>query len=96
MSIFTFGFGHECKCGRGLGGHYTVVEPDPETGDSARDRMYKTWARKWAFEYPTKEDAGVERWGIKEVITNFTDPTRCPCGQMDYAAAVPVSSEISE
>lgn len=77
-TVFTFGFGHECVCGRALGSCYTIVEPTDE--QTSRERMFARWGRKWAFDYPTTEAAGVDTWGMQLVPTNFSDLTRCPCG----------------
>lgn len=79
MPIFTFGFGHECKCGRPLGGHY-VERPD-------RESMVDLFGIKWAHEYASREDAGVDRWALKEIVVPI-DPLKCICGRgpsPDYA-----------
>lgn len=87
MSVFTFGGGHECECGRRLNNTYTTFEDDAE--QSARDKMFKAWGPKWSMEYPTTEEAGVERFAMPYFETNTTDPTRCRCGAGTPPAAEP-------
>jgi hypothetical protein len=69
--IYTFGWGHECKCGRPLRNCYTVL-PD-------RDTMVKMWGVKWAHEYESEEAAAT--WALKRIDTNRSDPLRCVCNR---------------
>jgi len=87
MSVFTFGGGHECECGRRLNNAYTTFEDDAE--QTARDKMFKVWEPKWSMEYPTAEEAGTERFGMTYFETNTTDPARCRCGAGTPPAAAP-------
>jgi hypothetical protein len=55
---FTFGFGHAHPNG------YSVIHG---TIDSSREEMGRRWGQKWAFQYPSAESAGVEKYGLHEV-----------------------------
>lgn len=67
--IFTFGFDHvHPKTGESLANCYIEV---PGDANSSRELMQEHFGVKWAFQYPTKEAAGVERHGLKEIL--FTD-----------------------
>ena len=55
---FTFGFGHAHPNG------YSVIHG---TFDAAREEMMRRWGRKWAMQYSSADDAGVERFGLHEV-----------------------------
>ena len=57
--IFTFGIDHP------LGRCYTVVRA--ATRDEARQRMFDVFGLRWAFQYDSREAAGVERWGLREI-----------------------------
>lgn len=64
--IFTFGFGHvHPDTGRSLANHYIVIWA--ESAQEARTKMYERFGQKWAFEYPSREAAGVERFGLIEL-----------------------------
>jgi hypothetical protein len=53
---FTFGLGTaNAKC-------YVVIH---DTWSSARREMVRRYGEKWAFQYPSAEAAGVERWGLR-------------------------------
>jgi len=56
---FTFGFGqlHENK--------YHVIEA--ENAGKAREEMFEKFGRKWSMMYNSAEEAGVERFGLKEL-----------------------------
>jgi len=55
--IFTFGYGQLHQ------GGYTVIEA--ETRNECRKEMHHRYGRKWAFQYDSEEDAGVERFGLR-------------------------------
>ena len=63
--IFTFGFGHHCRCGARLANMYVRVEA--ENYEQARKTMVAEWRTKWAFQYESKEEAGVEKFNLREV-----------------------------
>ena len=64
--IFTFGFGHKHpETGQSLGRMYVIIKG--ATGEHCRAEMMNRFGRKWAFEYRTPEDAGVERYDLKEL-----------------------------
>jgi len=56
--VFTFGYGHEFQ------GGYAVIHG---TYISAREEMIKRHGLKWAFQYSSKKEAGVEEYGLLEV-----------------------------
>jgi hypothetical protein len=61
--IGTFGFAHEDpKTGKPLRGKYVVVEA--ETFDEAHRKMSSRFDRKWGCLYESKEEAGVDRFGL--------------------------------
>lgn len=63
--IFTFGFGHtHPRTGESLANCFIRIRG---TREAARAEMVKRFALKWAFDYPSEEDAGVERWGLREI-----------------------------
>lgn len=56
---FTFGFGQvHANC-------YTVIEA--ENSEEARREMTIRWGRKWSMQYNSAEEAGVERFNLKEI-----------------------------
>ena len=55
---FTFG------CGQEHAGKYVVLFG---TCQSTRDEMWKLFGEKWAFQYKTAEEAGVEKWSYKKL-----------------------------
>jgi hypothetical protein len=64
--IFTFGFAHvHPETGQRLANHYVVIKA--EDGEAAREEMVRRFGRKWAFQYRSREHAGVERWGLVEL-----------------------------
>ncbi|HMJ16591.1 MAG TPA: hypothetical protein VK524_34490 [Polyangiaceae bacterium] len=76
--IFTFGFGHECLCGRSLRWCFTEIDGDWET---AREHMFKAWGAKWAHQYESEEEAGFANYLVPAIrVVTSTDPARCPCG----------------
>jgi hypothetical protein len=76
---FTFGGGQECRCGRSVGGCYTHI--DALGLLEARARMALLWSDNWCGSYASDDEAGVARFGLKLIVSNFDDPTRCPCGR---------------
>lgn len=56
--IFTFG------CGQAYAGRYEVIHG---TFDEAREEMFRRHGEKWSMQYRTPEDAGVEKYGLKEL-----------------------------
>ena len=56
---FTFG------CGHLLAKYCVVIEA--EFYEDARDIMFDSFGAKWGFQYDSAEEAGVERWGLKEL-----------------------------
>lgn len=77
--IFTFGFGHECICGRSLRWCFTEIDGDWET---ARAKMFEAWGKRWAFQYERLEDLSTPGgWPVGPIrIDTCLDPARCPCG----------------
>jgi len=64
--IFTFGFDHvNPLTGKSLANHFCRIYADSAT--AAREEMVRRWGRKWAFQYNSEEEAGVERWNLREV-----------------------------
>lgn len=63
--IFTFGFEHvHPDTGEPLKDCYVVIDGDV---NSSRERMAERFGLKWAMQYPSKEAAGVERYGLREI-----------------------------
>ena len=56
--IFTFGFNQKHE------GYYCIIFGSYE---NARDRMVEKFGDKWAFQYPSKEAAGVKEFNLKEL-----------------------------
>ena len=61
--IFTFGFGHEHK------NNFVRIRGTFET---ARLEMFRRFGRKWSMQYPSEEEAGVERFALTDLdeLTN--------------------------
>ncbi len=56
---FTFGYGHPHEnC-------YHVIES--ETKEGCRKLMFERYSNKWARQYDSAEEAGVERFKLQEV-----------------------------
>ena len=63
--IFTFGFGHvHPHTGERLANTFIRVSGEDE---EAREKMYARFGRKWAFQYATEEQAGVEKYHLREL-----------------------------
>ena len=71
--IFTFGFGHECSCGLSLRNCYVEMEGD---WWQARATMVERYGAKWAFQYGTAEEAGVNRYFLRRIVPD----EHCGCG----------------
>lgn len=73
--IFTFGGGHrlysvypgEAPEGEGVPLTYRFVRIEG-TRDSARAEIYRLFGRAWAFQYASEDAAGVEEYGLKELV----------------------------
>ena len=63
--IFTFGSGHvHPDTGERLANCYVRVPGDI---NSSREAMLRRFGQKWAFQYKTPEQAGVERYHLREI-----------------------------
>jgi hypothetical protein len=70
--FFTFGFDHvHPVTGESLANCYTTIMGDI---DQTRALMAERFGNKWAFQYPSREAAGVEKYGLKYVEY----PDECP------------------
>lgn len=76
--IFTFGYGHA---------HPVTGEPLHDrfvrrrgTFMSARLEMLSLFGQKWSMQYRTEEDAGVERFHLREL--EITEPARDADGKL--------------
>lgn len=56
---FTFGVGHYPPPGR-----YIVIRG---TMESSRLEMIARFGQRWAFQYESAEEAGVEKWGLRSI-----------------------------
>lgn len=62
--IFTFGFDHHHpETGEPLRNHYIEIRAPTEA--QARQAMFDTFGAKWSMEYTTKDEAGVDRFGLR-------------------------------
>lgn len=57
--IFTFGVGHPLK-------KYYVAIKAP-TAARCRELMIEQFGTEWSMQYETKEQAGVDQYGLKEI-----------------------------
>ena len=58
--IFTFGFGQE---------HQNQYIKIFGTFDSARQKMFKRYESKWAFQYPAEtKEAHLIKYGLRELV----------------------------
>jgi hypothetical protein len=63
--IFTFGYGHhDPRSGASLADCYCRVRG---TFRQARRDMVEMFGIKWAFQYSSEDDAGVARFGLREI-----------------------------
>lgn len=58
--VFTFG------CGQPNAGKYHVIEA--ESKEECTRLMYLRFDQKWSMQYNSEEEAGVERWGLEQII----------------------------
>lgn len=64
--IFTFGFDHtHPETGESLANCYVAI-PNLNINES-RELMEQRFGHKWAFQYPSRKAAGVEKWKLREV-----------------------------
>lgn len=66
---FTFGQGQELGGYGLLRDHY--VEIEGETIDHCRVTMLNHFGRNWSMDYASPEEAGVERFNLKELDHKF-------------------------
>lgn len=57
--IFTFGFGQRHQNG------YHVIKA--RSSMDAREEMHRRFGKEWSMMYDSREEAGVERWGLREI-----------------------------
>ena len=62
---FTFGTNHFTEGGTNLSNFYVVIEA--ESYYEAREKMFDVRGDKWAFQYESAEEAGVERFYLMEM-----------------------------
>jgi hypothetical protein len=58
--VFTFGLGNPF-----LGDKYVVIRA--YTADEAREEMCSYFGTKWAFQYTSREAAGADKYGLREL-----------------------------
>ena len=64
--IFTFGGGHvHPLSGASLARSFVRLEAD--SVGAARQIMFALFGAKWSHQYESEADAGVERWGLREL-----------------------------
>lgn len=88
--VFTFGYDHKSPdSGETLGRNYIEIDGDVE---STRQVMLFLFNRDWAFQYPSKERAGVEKYRLTPVAwphevrhLNYTE-CGCPRYRIHYTA----------
>ena len=56
---FTFGFGQPHE------GCYHIIKTN--NSEDARDEMFKRFGTKWAMQYDSAEEAGVEEFHLREI-----------------------------
>ena len=61
--FFSFGQGHVSPSGYPL--RNVVAEIEAESYMDAREKMFSFAGGKWAFQYDSKEEAGVYRFNLK-------------------------------
>lgn len=63
--VFTFGFGQTHPfTGESLADCYVTVSGDRET---SRERMLTRFGRNWAFQYKNAQEAGADRFNLREI-----------------------------
>jgi hypothetical protein len=64
--IFTFGANHKHPAtGESLLGCFIEV---PGNAKTSRERMFESFGPNWAFQYRNREDAGVDRFSLKQLL----------------------------
>lgn len=66
---FTFGKIHKTSEGESLGDCYCSVYADNR--DQAREKMFKARGNEWAAVYESMEDAGVQRFKLRQTRLEF-------------------------
>ena len=61
--IFTFGFGHELA-GEPLRNRFVRIWGSHA---EARAKMVRRFGQKWAFQYASEDEAGVDRYNLREI-----------------------------
>jgi len=61
--FFSFGQGHVSPSGYPL--HNVVAEIEAGSYMDAREKMFSFAGEKWAFQYGSKEEAGVDRFNLR-------------------------------
>lgn len=56
--VFTFGVGTE------HGGKFVEIH---DTWLEARRKMFLVFGKEWAFQYPSREEVGVDKYGLKRL-----------------------------
>ncbi len=57
--VFTFGMG------QAHAGKYFVIKA--KTKEKCSERMFELFGDKWSMQYDSEEEAGVKRFGLKEL-----------------------------
>jgi hypothetical protein len=65
--VFTFGYG-QLHPETGLGLEHRFVAIRAESAEEARVRMVRYFGQRWGFQYQSREEAGVERHGLRELV----------------------------
>ena len=64
--VFTFGFGHvHPETGESLKNCYVIFYGD---ANETREEMEGYFGRKWAFQYPSEEAAGVDKYNLRRLV----------------------------
>ena len=77
---YTFGSDHH------LADCYTVIAA--ESIDKAREKMVGCYGAKWAFEYRSAEEAGVEKWGLRFVVFGTPNERDAVCTPTPWRAEI--------
>src|ERR1041384_6633004 len=94
--IFTFGANHTHPItGERLGNCYVVIEGDKSESCVIMEQHF---GQKWAFQYPSEEAAGVERYGLTRIDLpqpqedKAVELKRCPfCGKEPVLSTMTVT-----
>lgn len=63
--IFTFGFNQKLPDGKDATNGYVSIRA--ENSERAREEMIREYGYNWAFQYDSKEAAGVEKYNLWDV-----------------------------